>query len=240
MDQHSYRYRGVEYRRDICDTSHADGSDIGFLQLCRMVCSSRSEASPNKKKPCEKCEKACEVVNLMQPIYTIGHSTRPIEKFIELLKSQQIGQLVDIRSIPRSRHNPQYEQDALEKSLPKAGIKYVYLKELGGLRPVAKDSANDAWHNKSFQGYADYMQTEDFEQALQKLLDVSAQKPTAIMCAEAVPWRCHRSLVGDALVVRSVPVYDIISESSVQKHSITPFAVVNGIKITYPKKDVKR
>lgn len=176
---------------------------------------------------------------MIQPIHTIGHSTRSIEEFIELLKSQQIGQLVDIRSIPRSRHNPQYEQDALEKSLPKAGIKYVYLKELGGLRPVAKDSANDAWHNKSFQGYADYMQTDDFSQALHQLIDLSLQKPTAIMCAEAVPWRCHRSLVGDALVARSVPVYDIISESSVQKHRITPFAEVDGVNITYPKETIE-
>ena len=175
----------------------------------------------------------------MQRIYTIGHSTRPIAEFIDLLRSQHIAQLVDIRTIPRSRHNPQYEQDALRDALRDAGIDYIYLKGLGGLRPSTKNSINDAWQNKSFRNYADYMQTDDFKQSLQELLDASEMKTAAIMCAEAVPWRCHRSLVGDALVARSVPVFDIIDAKNIQPHRVTPFAVIDGTKVTYPEKSVK-
>jgi uncharacterized protein (DUF488 family) len=170
-------------------------------------------------------------------IFTIGHSTRPIEEFIELLKSQDITQLVDIRTIPRSRHNPQYEKEALSKALKKAGIEYVYLKDLGGLRPAVKNSVNDAWRNESFRNYADYMQTKGFERGIHELIEFGKEKTTAIMCAEAVPWRCHRSLVGDALVARHISVFDIISEHSVNEHAITSFAAVDGTQITYPKKE---
>jgi len=167
-------------------------------------------------------------------IYTIGHSTRPIEEFIELLKTQNIVRLVDIRTIPRSRHNPQYEQDALAKSLQDAGIEYLYMKELGGLRSATKDSPNMAWRNESFRNYADYMQTPEFAAGVEKLIDVANQETTAIMCAEAVPWRCHRSLVGDALLVRDVEVKDIISPTSINDHKLTSFAAVKGWRITYP------
>lgn len=171
---------------------------------------------------------------MKETIYTIGHSTRPIEEFIELLKINSIIQLVDIRTVPRSRHNPQYEQTALEKSLPAAGINYIYMKDLGGLRPKVKYSVNMGWHNESFRNYADYMQTPEFAEAVQKLIDIARDKKTVIMCAEAVPWRCHRSLVGDALLVRGVRVLGIMSEKSVIPHTMTPFAVIHGEKITYP------
>ena len=171
----------------------------------------------------------------MQRIFTIGHSTRTIEEFIELLNLSSIKQLVDIRTIPKSRHNPQFGQEELKKSLKNAGIKYQYLAELGGLRPAFKESTNDAWHNKSFRNYADYMQTKDFQKGIDRLLDIAKDKNTAIMCAEAVPWRCHRSLVADALLVRKISVFEIISKSSIREHKLTSFAVVNDLEITYPK-----
>lgn len=170
----------------------------------------------------------------MQTIFTIGHSTREISEFIELLKSHAITQLVDIRTIPKSRHNPQFGQAELEKSLGEQGITYVYLKNLGGLRPAVKNSVNEAWRNKSFRNYADYMQTDEFAQGLDELIQISKNATTAIMCAEAVPWRCHRSLVSDALVVRDIPVCEIIGSGNVREHTVTSFAVVSGTKITYP------
>lgn len=173
----------------------------------------------------------------MNDIYTIGHSTRDIEDFIGLLKSVGVNQLVDIRTIPRSRHNPQFAQEQLKSSLERAGIKYVYMKDLGGLRPAVKNSTNQAWRNKSFRNYADYMQSEEFKRALGELMDISSNRTTAIMCAEAVPWRCHRSLVADALVVRDVKVWEIISDTDPRPHKLTPFAVVDGEEVSYPKVD---
>lgn len=167
-------------------------------------------------------------------VYTIGHSTHPLELFIKLLKNNGVTQLVDIRTVPRSRHNPQYEQTALEKSLPEAGIDYLYMKDLGGLRPKVKDSINMGWHNESFRNYADYMQTPEFAAAVEKLIKLASKAPTAIMCAEAVPWRCHRSLVGDALLVRGVNVEDIMSLTSTKPHALTSFAIAHGTEITYP------
>lgn len=174
----------------------------------------------------------------MQRIFTIGHSTREISEFIDLLKAHAITQLVDIRTIPKSRHNPQFGQTELEKSLAEEGITYVYLQSLGGLRPAAKHSVNEGWRNKSFRNYADYMQTGAFAQGLDELIEISQTATTAIMCAEAVPWRCHRSLVSDALIVRGIPVCDIIGKGSVREHTLTSFAVVNGTKITYPTSDL--
>ena len=171
----------------------------------------------------------------MTSIYTIGHSTRPIEEFIELLKQHDITQLVDIRTVPGSRHNPQYGQEALEESMPKAGLSYVYMKGLGGLRPKAKVSVSAGWHNESFRNYADYMQTAGFEEGLAKLLEITKGGVTAIMCAEAVPWRCHRSLVSDALLIRRISVCEIIGKGSIHEHKLTTFAVVNGTNIAYPK-----
>jgi uncharacterized protein (DUF488 family) len=167
-------------------------------------------------------------------IFTVGHSSLPIERFIELLKIYGIEQLVDIRTMPGSRHNPQFGSEALAGSLHAAHIDYTHMPTLGGLRHAHKDSPNTGWRNKSFRGYADYMQTAEFAHAVEALVRIGQQKRTAIMCAEAVPWRCHRSLVADALDVRGVPVIDILSETSYRAHALTPFAHVDGTSITYP------
>lgn len=171
----------------------------------------------------------------MHAVYTIGHSTREIGEFIALLTSHEITQLVDIRTIPKSRHNPQFGQTKLQESLNECGIAYHYMKSLGGLRPAAKkESVNGAWRNRSFRNYADYMQTDEFRQGVEELIELAKNSPTAIMCAEAVPWRCHRSLVADALLVRDVPVFEIIGKGHTRPHTLTSFAVVEGTKITYP------
>lgn len=167
-------------------------------------------------------------------IYTIGHSTRPIEDFISLLRRYGIERIVDVRTVPRSRTNPQFNRDELERILPEAGIDYVHMKDLGGLRKTAKDSINTGWRNDSFRGYADYMQTPDFADALSRLIEVAETKSTAIMCAEILPWRCHRSLIADALVVRGIDVVEIMSETESRPHKMTPFAHVEGEAITYP------
>ncbi len=168
-------------------------------------------------------------------IYAIGHSTRPIHEFIALLKQNGIKQLVDIRTVPRSRFNPQHEQGALRGSLENAGIHYVYLKELGGLSPKVKDSINTGWRVESFRNYADYMQTDAFAAAIDTLINLAEDFPSAIMCAEAAPWRCHRSLVADALVIRRVKVLDIISEREPEEHHLTDFALAREGRITYPQ-----
>jgi hypothetical protein len=168
-------------------------------------------------------------------ILTIGHSTRPIDEFIELLRQHGVERLVDIRTIPRSRRNPQFNNEALAKSLEDEGIGYVHLKELGGLRHPRHDSINTGWRNDGFRGYADYMQTAEFEEALRRLLELCEGKRCAAMCAEAVPWRCHRSLLADALVVRGIPVEHILSGSRRDVHSLTPFARIENGQVTYPE-----
>jgi uncharacterized protein (DUF488 family) len=167
-------------------------------------------------------------------IFTIGHSTRTIEEFLSILKAHDIQRLVDVRSIPKSRRVPQFNSDALAASLPEQGIDYVHLKSLGGRRHAKKDSINSGWRNASFRGYADYMATDDFRAGISRLLDLAREKRAAIMCAEAVPWRCHRSLIGDALLARGVSVQDIMSATSVRPHQLTPFARVDGLEISYP------
>ena len=170
-------------------------------------------------------------------ILTIGHSTRTIETFIELLQAHGVRRLVDVRTIPRSRHNPQFNRDTLPKTLRHAGIAYKHIEELGGLRHARRDSPNTGWHNSSFRGFADYMQTPEFAAGLETLLQTAEGKQIAIMCAEAVPWRCHRSLIADALKVRGCPVEHIMSTSRTQPHSLTSFAKVRGAHITYPSVD---
>lgn len=167
-------------------------------------------------------------------IFTLGHSTLPIERFIAVLTIYGVEHLADIRTIPRSRHNPQFNDTALANSLTAQHIDYVHIKALGGLRRARKDSPNTGWRNEGFRGFADYMQTEEFLDALEALMHMSRWKRVAIMCAEAVPWRCHRSLVADALSVRGVPVVEILSASSYRMHTLTPFARVEGVRITYP------
>ena len=172
-------------------------------------------------------------------ILTIGHSTRSIDEFIELLRQNGIERLVDIRTIPRSRHNPQFNSEALTKSVADKGISYVHLKELGGLRHPRPDSINTGWRNASFRGYADYMQTAEFEEGLRRLLQSCEGKRCAAMCAEAVPWRCHRSLLSDALVARGIPVEHILSRSRRDVHSLTPFARIENGRVTYPEAKVE-
>jgi uncharacterized protein (DUF488 family) len=172
-------------------------------------------------------------------IFTVGHSTLPIERFIALLRAYGIERLVDIRTVPRSRHNPQFNDTTLASTLAAVGIEYVPMQTLGGLRHARKDSINTGWRNASFRGYADYMQTEQFRDALEALIQISREKRVAIMCAEAVPWRCHRSLVADALGTRAVPVIEILSEKDYRTHKLTPFAHVEGMQITYPPDQAK-
>ena len=167
-------------------------------------------------------------------VFTVGHSTLPIERFIALLQTYGVKRLVDIRTMPRSRHNPQFNDTSLAESLTARQIEYVHIQALGGLRRAHKDSPNTGWRNEGFRGYADYMQGEEFRDALETLIRMSRQERAAIMCAEAVPWRCHRSLVADALSVRGIPAVEILSESSYRMHKLTPFARVEGTRITYP------
>jgi uncharacterized protein (DUF488 family) len=167
-------------------------------------------------------------------IFTVGHSTLAIERFIALLRTYGIECLADIRTVPRSRHNPQFNADSLGRALRANGIEYAQLAALGGLRHPRKDSPNTGWRNEGFRGYADYMQTQAFAGGLDQLIGISRNQRVAIMCAEAVPWRCHRSLVGDALAVRGIPVIEILSEASYRVHKLTPFAHVEGTSITYP------
>jgi uncharacterized protein (DUF488 family) len=167
-------------------------------------------------------------------IFTIGHSTHPLEEFIGLLKAHAVEQLIDVRTIPRSRHNPQFNRDTLSVKLRNARIGYRHMKGLGGLRHPLKNSPNDGWRNSGFRGFADYMQTAEFAENLQKLIALAKKKQTVIMCAEAVPWRCHRSLISDALTVRGIAVEHITSRTSRHTHKLTPFALVDGKRITYP------
>lgn len=167
-------------------------------------------------------------------VFTVGHSNRNLDDFVGLLRAYGIERLVDVRTIPRSRHNPQFNSDTLAKFLRNRRIGYRHVKELGGLRHARADSPNTGWHNASFRGFADYMQTPEFAAAVAKLVELATGKVTTIMCAEAVPWRCHRSLIGDALIVRGVEVMDIFSPKSSKPHVLTAMAVVRGTLITYP------
>ena len=167
-------------------------------------------------------------------VFTVGHSTLPIERFVAVLAAFGIERLADVRTVPRSRRNPQFNADALAASLRSVAIEYVPLRELGGLRKPRTDSPNTGWRNESFRGYADYMQTEPFGEGLERLIELSRERRFAIMCAEAVPWQCHRSLIADALGVRGIAVVEILSETSFRDHALTPFARVNGTAVTYP------
>ena len=174
----------------------------------------------------------------MKEIFTVGHSTRKAEEFAELLKEYGIEQIADIRTIPKSAYNPQFNSHFLEKSLESLGIRYAHLEKLGGLRHAGKDSENLGWKNKSFRGFADYMQTPEFEDGINELLKISKGLKTAIMCAEAVPWRCHRSLVADALLSRGIKIIHILGKGSSKEHEMTPFAKAGSKgRITYPEED---
>ena len=165
---------------------------------------------------------------------TIGHSTHTIEEFIGLLQAHGATLVVDVRTVPRSRHNPQFNKESLPQSLKSAGLRYVHAPGLGGLRHAKRDSANGGWRNASFRGYADYMQTPEFIGSMEELIRLVARERIVLMCAEAVPWRCHRSLIADALLVRGIRTEDIMSATRRQVHALTPFAKVRGAAITYP------
>ena len=165
---------------------------------------------------------------------TIGHSTRTIEEFVRLLQAHAVTRVVDVRTVPRSRHNPRFNRETLPASLRSSGIDYTHMAELGGLRRPTRDSVNTGWRNVSFRGYADYMQTTEFDEAIGRLIQLMDLDRIAIMCAEAVPWRCHRSLIADALLVRGVRSEEIISPIRTQTHLLTPFARVQGSRIFYP------
>jgi uncharacterized protein (DUF488 family) len=167
-------------------------------------------------------------------VLTIGHSTRPIDEFIRLLNAHRVDRVIDIRTIPRSRHNPQFNRETLSRVLRRAEIRYTHMSGLGGLRHPRRDSVNGGWRNANFRGYADYMQTATFRRSLDRCIDLARHDHIVLMCAEAVPWRCHRSLVADALLVRGIAVSEITSGIRTRRHSLTPWAQVNGIEITYP------
>ena len=166
-------------------------------------------------------------------VLTVGHSTRSQEDFIALLQAHAVKRLVDVRSIPRSRHNPQFNRDRIASALRRAGVSYLHMKDLGGLRHPRSDSQNTAWHNASFRGFADYMQTRRFAAGLRKLMKIAKTKQTAIMCAEAVPWKCHRSLIADALLAHGYRVEEILSLKRTRPHVLTPWARVKGTRIIY-------
>jgi uncharacterized protein (DUF488 family) len=167
-------------------------------------------------------------------IFTIGHSTRAIEDFIHLLKSHGVQRVIDVRTLPRSRFNPHYDIARLPALLHDAHLNYTHLPGLGGRRHAHADSVNAGWRNKSFRGYADHMQTTDFKHGLAQCIALASAERVVLMCAEAVPWRCHRSLIADALVVRGIDALEIASDSRVRPHALTPFARVDALDITYP------
>jgi len=167
-------------------------------------------------------------------VFTIGHSTRPITEFTRLLKAHGVQRVIDVRTIPRSRHNPQFNRDQLSAALHSARIHYRHMSGLGGLRHARRDSANTGWRNVSFRGYADYMQTSAFAESLAQCIELATCERTVLMCAEAVPWRCHRSLIADALLVRGIEVKEITSGIRTRPHALTPWARVNGTQVTYP------
>ncbi len=170
-------------------------------------------------------------------VWTIGHSTRPIDAFIDLLEAHRIEGVADIRTIPRSRRNPQFNKDALPHELARAGIRYTHLAALGGLRRARPDSKNSGWRNASFRGFADYMQTPEFADALAELETAARRERLTLMCAEAVPWRCHRSLVADALVARGGRVWHITSRTRAAPHVLTSFASIEQGRVSYPESD---
>ena len=167
-------------------------------------------------------------------VLTIGHSTRELPEFLEMLCVHGVTWLINVRSIPRSHRNPQFNRDTLPTALTASGIGYTHCAGLGGLRHARADSPNTGWRNASFRGYADYMQTPVFTQALERLAALAEDEHLVLMCAEAVPWRCHRSLIADALTVRGIAVQHIMSETRANPHRVTPFARIDGLQIRYP------
>lgn len=199
---------------------------------------SRTASGPPARKPPQRpglrISRRVKRLDQSPIVLTVGHSTRTVNEFISLLLAHGVKQLIDVRTIPRSRHNPQFNLNRLPRSLQKAGIRYRHMAGLGGLRHAQRDSINAGWRNASFRGFADYMQTPEFEEALDQFIHWAQEQQTAIMCAEAVPWRCHRSLIGDALLVRGLRVEEIASPTRTRPHTLTAWARVRGKQLTYP------
>ena len=167
-------------------------------------------------------------------VWTVGHSTRTFEDLVALLRAHAIAAVVDVRTVPRSRRHPHFWKEALAERLPAAGVAYIHMPGLGGLRKPRRDSPNTGWRNEGFRGYADYMQTDDFDRYLEPLMEQAGSTRLTLMCAEAVPWRCHRSLLADALVVRGFEVLHITSPATPSQHVLTPWAHRDGTRLTYP------
>lgn len=172
-------------------------------------------------------------------VFTIGHSTRTAEGFIRLLKAHRVQRVIDVRTIPRSRHNPQFDRGQLSAALHRARMHYRHMPGLGGLRRPRSDSTNVGWRNTSFRGYADYMQTPTFKRSLNRCIELAKREQVVLMCAEAVPWRCHRSLIADALVARGIKTSEITSKVCTRPHSLTPWARLTGTQVTYPGAGVR-
>jgi len=201
-----------------------DGYRLVGAENGRKIVELSSQVEPSKKRAAKK-----HVV-----VMTIGHSTRELADFLHLLQAHGVARLVDVRTIPRSRHNPQFNKETLPAALQSAGLSYQHVAGLGGLRHARPDSPNKAWKNLSFRGFADYMQTSEFMENLEVLIDMARLERVALMCAEALPWRCHRSMIADALVARGLEVEHIMSANHCQKHTLRPFALVKGKRVTYP------
>ncbi|HEY4027897.1 MAG TPA: DUF488 domain-containing protein [Candidatus Dormibacteraeota bacterium] len=167
-------------------------------------------------------------------LFTVGHSIRALDELIALLRQHDVAVLADVRTVPGSRRMPHFGKIVLAAELPRHGVEYEHLPALGGLRRPRPDSPNAGWRNESFRGYADHMASDEFEAGVDHLVELGSDRHAAVMCAEAVPWRCHRSLIADALLVRGVPVTHIIGPGSTRPHELTPFAQVEGRRISYP------
>jgi uncharacterized protein (DUF488 family) len=167
-------------------------------------------------------------------VLTVGHSTRTLPEFIDILKAHGVTLVVDVRMVPRSKHNPQFNKETLPNALKTEGIRYIHMPEVGGLRRPSRDSKNKALRNKGFRGYADYMQTREFTENLLRLMALARENRVALMCAEALPWRCRRVLLSDALTVRHIKVEHILNSEHKFNHELSPNALVEGAKITYP------
>lgn len=201
----------------------------------------RAASRKTRARPCGESPAAAKRVAVASGrgkagfvVLTIGHSTRTLAEFLQLIRTYGVTLVADVRTIPRSRFNPQFNATTLARALAREGLHYVHLPGLGGLRHARPDSVNTAWRNASFRGYADYMQTPQFKQSLAALIKRARRERTVLMCAEAVPWRCHRSLIADALLVRGIRAEDIIGPTSRRVHTLTPFARVRGHRLTYP------
>ena len=172
--------------------------------------------------------------SMMMTVLTIGHSTRATAEFLRLLEAHGVERVIDVRRIPRSGHNPQFSRERLARALRRAGIHYRHMPGLGGRRHARRDSINTGWRNASFRGYADYMQTDTFRRSVDRCITLARREQVALMCAEAVPWRCHRSLIADALAARGIAVREIVSGVRTRPHAVTPWAVIKGTQVTYP------